>query len=362
MDEEVTALSESGVDVHMLERNSDDLTRMRVALAAAGPVYSHSSVRELRSQLKRVRPDVMHVHNVFPLLSPWIVRVATEAGVPVIQTVHNFRHSCVKGTHFRDDRACMDCVGRRLPLPALTHGCYRESAVQTLPMALGAVAHHGSWRRVSRFLAVSQFVRDHLCAIGFPDERVYIKPNGVRDAGHAGKLGDHVLFAGRLSEEKGLSQLLNAWQRLRRPPSTRLLIAGHGPLVDQVAAVASRDPSVEYLGSLTTVELAEARERARLVVVPSLGPETFGRVVAEAFAGGRPVVVSDRGALPELVDPDVGEVWRVDSEPLEGALERALQSDLDARGHSARARFVTRYGEQQSVRTLIQHYQELTQR
>src|SRR4051794_15577628 len=151
---EIDLLRAGGVDVVPLLTDSDDLTGPLGALRGApGPIYSPSGVRGFKRLLAQTRPDVVHLHNVYPLISPYVVRVAARAGVPVVQTVHNYRHGCVNGLHLRDGHPCTDCLGTRLGLPAVRHGCYRDSRLQTVPMTIGQVVHRPTWNdEVARYL------------------------------------------------------------------------------------------------------------------------------------------------------------------------------------------------------------------
>jgi glycosyltransferase involved in cell wall biosynthesis len=224
---EVALLRDGGVEVVELMTDSDTITPglRGVLRAAPGPVYSPSGVHHFTRMLQETRPDVVHLHNVFPLISPYVVRVAARAGVPVVQTVHNYRHGCVNGLHLRDGHTCTDCLGSRLGLPAVLHGCYRGSRMQTLPMTIGQNVHRGTWRDdVTRFLALTLFARDKLVETGIPSARVTIRPTWVPDPGHDPTTGTDVLFVGRLDDAKGVDRLLAAWEAGGRRSGRRLRI------------------------------------------------------------------------------------------------------------------------------------------
>ena len=186
VEREVEELRARGLDVETHIRSSDEIDGMRVGQrvgVALGTIRVPGGAAELDRVLTAARPDLVHLHNVYPLVSPAIVPLAHRRSIPVVQTVHNYRHPCMSGWLHRDDRYCDDCVGRRFPLPGVVHGCYRGSRAQSLAMAAGRWRHQGTWRAVDRMLAISGFVRDRLLDDGFAPERVAVKHNFVPDPG-----------------------------------------------------------------------------------------------------------------------------------------------------------------------------------
>ena len=320
VDAEIALLREGGVEVAPLIADSDDIAPglRGVLQAAPGPVYSPSGVRRFTDVLQKTRPDVVHVHQVTPLISPWVVRVAGHQGVPVVQTVHAYRHTCANGLHLRDGKVCTDFIGTRLNLPSVLHGCYRGSRVQTVPVALGMDLHRRTWREgVARFLALTMFMRDKLVDGGIPADRVTIRPTWVPDPGAAGPPGRDVLYVGRLDEAKGVDRLLDAWAR-SQPDGRRLVLAGDGPMASLVDDARRQDPSIEWLGAVSSEKVAEAMRDAAYVVVPSRVFEGYPLVVAEAFARGRPVLTVSGGSVGTIVDETTG--WVV--EPSRGTRGR----------------------------------------
>ena len=339
VDAEVALLRDDGAEVVEMITDSDDIAPgLRGAFQAApGPVYSPSGVRRFRRLLEESEPDVVHLHNVFPLISPYVVRVANRAGIPVVQTVHNYRHGCVNGLHLRDGHPCTDCLGTRLGLPAVRYGCYRDSRLQTVPMTLGQNVHRRTWRDgVARYLALTPFARDKLVATGIPGERVTVRPTWVPDPGHEPDIGTDVLYVGRLDEPTGVDRLLDAWASGGRESGRRLRIAGDGPLASAVAAAAAADGSIDHLGPLDSAGVHQAMCRAAYVVVASRVYEGYPLVVAEAFGCGRPVLTVDGGSVGSVVGNDGG--WTV--APTTAAIADAIGSidDNDVQRQSALAR------------------------
>jgi glycosyltransferase involved in cell wall biosynthesis len=363
VDAEVALLRESGVDVVEMIENSDDIAPgvRGVLQAAPGPVYSRTGVRRFRRLLAEARPDVVHLHNVYPLISPYVVRVAGRAGVPVVQTVHNYRHGCVNALHLRDGRPCTDCLGTRLGLPAVRYGCYRGSRAQTVPMTIGQNVHAATWRDgVVRYLALTPFVRDKLVATGIDASRVTLRPTWAPDPGHEPEPGRDVLFVGRLDEAKGVDRLLDAWAAGGRASGRRLRIAGDGPLAARVATAAAEDDSLEHLGLLDQTGVHEAMRQAAYVVVASRFFEGYPLVVAEAFGTGRPVLTVSGGSVGSIVGDDGG--WTVD--PSTEAVAEALATidDDDVRRHSklARARFERDNTPSRGLESLLEVYDAVT--
>ena len=339
VDSEIALLREGGVEVVPFIEYSDRLFEPSLTLleAAVGPVISPRAIRRLRALITQTAPDVLHVHNVFPLISPWAIRTATSMGVPVVHTVHNYRHSCVAGTHYKNGAICQRCPNSAVPWPAVTNACYRGSRVQSAVMAVGQTAHGPTWRRVSRFLVTSPHMTEGLVRQGVPINRIEWRPTYAADPGvsppptHGG-----LVFIGRLEQEKGVELLLNAWTPAVARRWTRLVIAGRGRLADVVEAKSADDPTIQSMGLLTASEVQSAIRASTLVALPSLWFEGFPHVVTEALAIGRPIIVSARTGVCELAARGVG--WSAADTP-EAWVETLLQLDDTAiRAAATRAR------------------------
>lgn len=360
---EAELLRDGGVEVTELFTDSDDIPSgpRGALLAAPGPVYARDGVRRFSALLEQQRPDVVHLHNVFPLISPYVVRVAGRLGVPVVQTVHNYRHSCVNGLHLRDGHPCTDCLGTRLGLPGVQHGCYRGSRTQTVPMTIGQVVHRRTWRDgVARYLALTPFMRDTLTASGIDAERITIRPTWVPDPGDAGPPGRDVLYVGRLDEAKGVDRLLEAWRAGGSASGRSLVVVGDGPLAPLVEEAVASDPTLRWRGRLDPAGVAEAMRDAAYVVVPSRFFEGYPLVVAEAFGRGRAVLTVSGGSVGTIVDDATG--WVV--EPTVSALAEAFGAVTDAtaadRGRGARARYERDSTPDRGLATLLDVYAEVT--
>jgi glycosyltransferase involved in cell wall biosynthesis len=347
VDAEIEMLTAAGVTVVPYLRSSDEID----SLSAAGrltlplqPVHGRRALADIERLITTHRPDILHLHNPYPFVSLSVVRAAHRLGVPVVQTVHNHRHSCMRGSYFRDGHDCRLCQGRATPWPAVQHGCYRDSRVQSVPMAAAFRLHRSDQSAVDLYVALTQPIADSLLASGLVrTDQVVVRPNTVVDPGPATPVGDGLLFVGRLTPEKGVDVLLEAWNRSGRPLGT-LTIVGDGPLRRQVERAAAEPGSgVIDRGPLTAADVAGEMQRCAAVVVPSTSPEALPLVVLEAFSHGRPVLAAAAGGLASTVDDAVGVLVRATEDGLTTGLSLLAERNLDDMAAAARDRYEQLY-------------------
>jgi len=356
-------LSSAGHHVDLYQVDNDGIgSLMSKLLTAARVAYSRPARDRLRGVLATARPDVVHVHNLFPLLTPSILDACRDEGVPVVQTLHNFRYVCAGALLLRDGRPCEDCLHGSAYQAAL-HGCYRGSRAGSLAVAHMIETHRrrGTWHdKVARFIALTEFGRERFSAAGFPADRIVVKPNFVADAGPPRADGPRRggLFVGRLSPEKGVDHLIEAWRDIDHP----LTVIGDGPDGARLRAMAP--PTVVFLGAVGRERVRQEMERAAMLFMPSIWYETFGMVVVEAMAAGLPVMASRIGGLPELVqdgrtgllvDPGNPAAWR-------HAARCVLQDPerLRAMGTHARSVFEGRFSARENLRLLEGIYRSVS--
>lgn len=293
---ESALLRQCGCEVATLLRQNDDLESMSAYSAAFDTFWSRKAYNDAVRTIGDFFPDVIHVHNTFPLISPAIYWAATRAGVPVVQTLHNFRLLCPQAMLLRDGQVCEDCLGV-LPWRGVIRNCYRGSQAQSTVLAGMLTLHRflGTWQhKVTRYIALNEFCRDKFIQGGLPADRISIKPNFVdlpmpEESHRAGGL-----FVGRLSPEKGIATLLGALDRL---PHIPVSFVGSGPEQERVAV----HPSASFLGAKSQTEVIDMMRSASYLLLPSICYENFPRTIAEAFACGLPVIASRLGAMAELV-------------------------------------------------------------
>jgi len=355
----MSLLRQRGHEVTTFLRHNDDLDRMSKLAAVGQMFWSDPTRKELLQQLHDHRPDVIHVHNTFPLISPSLYWAADEAGVPVVQTLHNFRLHCPQAMYLRDGVLCEDCLGK-VPWRGALRGCYRESKLQSTALA-GMVTLHraiGTWeRKVTRYIALNEFCRNKFIEGGLPAERVLVKPNFVDFERPPAQQRSGFLFVGRLSAEKGVAVLVKALSSLSER-SGLLRVAGVGPEAHLLKNVAR----LEALGALNSEQVRQEMSSAAALVLPSIWYENFPRTLVEAMGCGLPVIASRIGALAELVEDgvtgllfnpgDAGDLaekmsW-IDANPEQAA----------AMGAMARARYEERYTAERNYQQLIAIYGE----
>lgn len=338
VDYEIGALREAGVEVVPFLRSSDEIAGLaphKKAMLAISPVHAAGTQRELAALLERERPDVLHLHNPYPLLSPSVVKTAHRAGVKVVQTVHNYRHDCVNGLYFRDGHDCRDCHGKRWNGPGVRHACYRGSRAQSAIMATALGVHQGTWKTVDRYIALTDAIAEFLRGIGVEDERIRVKPNATADPGEV-PLGEGFLFGARLVPEKGVELLLEAWRRTELPGLT-LRIAGDGPLRPLVEEAAGRG-GVEYLGQLDAEGMREALASSAAMVIPSIWQDILPTTGLEALASGRAIVATRMGGAPFIAGADTEAPAGVAVEPTPEALASGLETVAKDPSYAANAR------------------------
>lgn len=303
--DEYTLLKKYGHDVELVEENNDHIhgliPKLQTALTAP---YSWSARRKVSLLLSKFRADVVHVHNFFPALTPSVYFACNAMNIPVVQTLHNYRLLCPKATLFREGKVCESCLGRVVAWPGLLHGCYRDSHIGTAAVASISFLHRmlGTFEhRVALMIVLSEFSREKFISAGFSPQKLVVKPCFVdSDPGVGSGDGGYVLFVGRLTEEKGIRVLLNAWQSLgARIP---LYIAGHGPLENEVRKTVERTVGVEYLGFQDRHSLNALMQSAQALMFPSTWFEGLPRTIVEAFACGTPVIASRLGTMSSIIE------------------------------------------------------------
>ena len=298
-------LRQYGHEVHLHNVSNHSIQGLwRQVTTALSTHYSQWGREEALRVILETSPDIVHVHNFFPLFTPSIYDACHDAGVPVVQTLHNYRTICPGAYLMRDGKPCEDCI-QGSPYQAALHGCYRDSKVGSLVVGKMVDYHRrqGTWKtKVDRFIGLTQFSKGKFVEAGFPAEKISVKPNFVEVSG-SGTTPDSerkgALFVGRLSPEKGVETLIRAWESVETP----LRIVGEGPMLDWAKKNASA--SVTVLGKKDQQGVAEEMARAAFLVLPSEWYEGFPMTIVEAFSRGLPVIASNLGSMTEIVENNV---------------------------------------------------------
>ncbi len=343
---------------------NDVIAGMGTAALLSATVWNRDTYRRLGELIQTHRPDVLHAHNTFPLISPSAYAAARAERVPVVQTLHNYRLICANGLLLRNGVACERCVGRAVPWPAVTGRCYRDSAAASAAAA-GMVWLHrarGTWAGdVDAYIALTAFARDKFIAGGLPGNRIVVKPNFVEDPGAADPAeppGDYALFVGRLSSDKGIATILDAWRAT--PGLPRLVVIGGGPMASEVATAAAVDPRITWRGVQSPAQVRQAMRRAAVLLVPSLCYEGAPLVIVEALAAGLPVIGSNHGAPAAQIEPGLTGLLHKPGDPHDLARQiNAFRRDPGAASlmrTRARECYLRSFTAEANYRTLLEVY------
>lgn len=362
---EARLLAQNGCTVKMIGQDMINpagiVAKAKVAINA---VWSDDSYERFLTELKQTRPDVVHVHNFFPLISPSIYYACRDAGVPVVQTLHNYRLLCPGAAFYRDGRICEDCLHGSL-LNGVIHGCYRDSKAGTAVIARMLSVHRKreTWSTVvDRYIALTEFSRQKFVEGGIPAGRIVVKPNFVLpDPGPGYDKGDYALFVGRLVDLKGVSTMLKAWKMLENPMP--LMIAGDGPYREQMEAELKNTglSTVQYRGRLSRPDTMAAMQKAKFLIFPSEWYEGFPVTMAESLACATPVICSKLGSMQEIVSDGVTglhfEVGNAASLAEKVRWACANPREMAAMSLAARAEFEARYSAERNFQMLNEIYQ-----
>jgi glycosyltransferase involved in cell wall biosynthesis len=320
--DEIRLMRERGYDVDTFETSSKTLNGQSRLKAGIAGVWSARAARAIRARIAAERPDIVHFHNVYPVMSPAVFRAAAAEGVAVVHTLHNYRLLCSNGGLYHRGGVCEACIGAVAPWHGVLRGCNDHGRAADAQIAVAVAFHRaaGTWARsIDRYIALTTFARDNLVRGGLPATRIAVLPTFVDpDPGIGPGDGGYALFIGRLTVEKGVRILLDAWRKC----GTRLplkIVGSGGPLAEEVAAAASTIPGVALMGRVLGESrwpeennrkvLTDLTRRASFLVFPSLWYEGTPRTIAEAFAAGTPVIASDVGAMRSMVQPGANGQW-----------------------------------------------------
>lgn len=360
---ESNLLRRHGHEVVEYREDNKRINEMNRVIVGVNAIWSCSTQRKLVQMLRDIRPDVVHFHNTFLLISPSAYYACQKVGVPVVQTLHNYRLLCPVATLFRQGCVCEDCLNKIFPWPAVLHACYHHSPTETFVIAAMLFIHRWlkTWRKkIDIYIAPSEFTRNIFIKGGFPQEKIIVKPNFIYpDPGLSEKDNQYALFVGRLTPEKGIMTLLEAWQKLEEIP---LKIAGDGPLMDNIQRFLNTNnlKQIEILGQQTHEEVLKLLKEARFLIFPSGWYEVFPLAIIEAFACGIPAIASRSGVMAEIIKDGYnglhfapGNVEDLISKVKWAWTHKKEMEDLDK---NARKDFEEKYNAEQNYKMLMDIY------
>ena len=309
-DAEVKGLEELGCEVVKSTYNSAEIAGSRKLTVSISQLWSCAAARKLRSDIQEHRPDIIHVHNIFPQISRSCYWVAHKLSVPIVQTLHNYRPICAGGLLALNGEPCNKCLNSSWQYPAIVNRCYRNNYLTSIPLVLSNQFHHQiGTNRLSNvwYTTASDFTKNKYVEAGWDASRIIVKPNLIDVPEFSSITKDirsGVIYVGRLSEEKGIRELLIAWSKYKG--NEQLTVIGNGPLIEDVVSASKIDQRIRYLGELPIEEVFNHMACSKALVQPSVCYETFGRTLAEALAVGTPIITSKGGALAEIAQRSSG--------------------------------------------------------
>lgn len=378
--------SSSGDDVvfrkeaELLEKNGNFITRYnpsndefdgsgaikKVSIALQIP-WSLRAFRAIKRILSQGKPDIVHVHNFFPLISPSIYYAVQSMGIPVVQTLHDFRPLCGMAFFMRDGSICEECRDGSF-FRSVSYGCFRGSRAQTVPVALMLKLHTmlaTFKRKIDAYICLTESQRKIFSEAGFDKDKLFIKPNFIEDTPEPGesKAGDYAVFIGRIGEEKGLRTLINAWKDL---PDIPLKIIGNGPDIKKFRSLAMDIKNIDFIGYRPHYECMKLLGAARFLVAPSICYETFGLTIVEAFSHSRPVVASNLAAMADIVKDGITGLLFTPKDFRELAEKaRWLWKNVEeciSMGQHARKEYEAKYTPEKNIEILMGIYRKVIER
>jgi len=362
---EAELLKNAGHKVIQYTLHNDSIENMVKLTLAQKTLWNHKSYQEIDCLIQVEKPDVCHFHNTFPLISPSAYYACQKHQIPVVQTLHNYRLMCPSAVLFRDGKVCEDCIQKFFPWPGVLHACYRGSRIQSGMVAALLSVHRlmDTWHnKVDCFIVLTEFAKKKYIEAGLPENKMMISPNFIdEDPGPKKIMGDYALFVGRLTEEKGVNTLLNAFIHL---PDIPLKVVGDGPLLKKMRAQVEKSQvnNVDFLGRVSREVVMDMMKNARLLIFPSEWYEGFPMAIVEAYSCGLPIIASNLGAMEELVIEGVtGRLFETgDAKSLSDAILSKWddEKEIEQWGSAARTIFDNKYGTTPKYESLMNIYRK----
>ncbi len=361
--QEVELLRNAGQEVVQYLRSNKEVERFTPIQKIALPlniIWSFESKAALKTLVRDFQPDIVHFHNTFFLISPAPYYACKLLGVPVVQTIQNYRFLCPAATFFRNGSVCEKCLGKTIPIYGFLYGCYRESRMSSaIPVTmLGLHNTLKTFRRcIDQLIAVTDFAKHKLLEAGFPSEQISVKPNIISpDPGVSAQRDEYAIFIGRFVQEKGVLTLLDALEMKSIP----IKMLGSGNLASVIQQKAKRIPAIDVVGWSDRDRMFSYLKKARFLIFPSEWYEGFPLAIAEAFACGVPVIASNIGSMSEIImHGKTGLFFRAgDSRMLAATIgwAREHKAEMEVMGQNARKEFEQKYSATRNYDMLMTIY------
>lgn len=362
VDDEINLLRGNGHDVFEYRISNDKIKSMSKLDLLKTTIWSSHSIHDIKKILDKFSPDICHIHNTFPLISPSIYWGLDKKNIPIVQTLHNFRLACPQAMFLREGKICESCLGK-IPLQGIVHGCYRDSIAQTAVLSSMLVTHRilGTWKnKVTSYIALNEFCKEKFVSAGIPSEKIKIKPNFViKTNQEQHDREDYFLYIGRLSKEKGISTLLEAFKNL---PNKKLLVAGDGP----EKSILMGHENINCIGHVGKEHIIELLLKAKAIIIPSIWYENFPKIVVEAMAYGAPIIASNIGSLATIIEDNFNGLL-FDPNNAESLIKKIdfMDGNKNARlkiGENALDTYEKLYSKQKNYSMLIDIYSDAIQK
>ncbi|MEM4993365.1 glycosyltransferase family 4 protein [Priestia sp. SB1] len=370
VDQEMNLLKKNGIEVDLYSIHNDVIKeygtfeKLKTGLET---VWSYKEYKRFKNYLIKQKPDIVHSHNFFPLLSPSIYYACNKLNIPVVQTLHNYRLICPAATFLKEDKICEKCLSASL-FNSVKYGCYRGSKIQTVPVVsmIGINKMLGTWKnKVDRYIALTKFSKNKFVSSGIPEQKITVKGNFLQEnSNQVLKLSgnsNNLIFVGRLSPEKGIQDLLEAWNLVSKKKNSKLLIIGEGPEKNRLEKLYDSE-NIVFLGKKNSDEVIIYMKEAKYLIVPSIWYEGFPMTIVEAYSVGTPVISSNIGSLKEVViNGETGFHFNYrDIDNLHQVLERALDYELhDQMKENVLSNYKERYSEEINFKKIMLIYNEV---
>ena len=364
VEHEKNLLTEYGHLVFQLKRSNKSeiinfIDKLKVAKNLS---YSINSKALVNKEIQKLKPDIIHIHNIFPLWTVSVLDACLENNIPIVVTLHNFRTICARGDFFRKKEICEKCLDHN-PYYSVLYGCYQNSHIKSLPVAnmITYNQKRNIWgRKVNRFIALTNFTKKKFIQANFPEEKIRVKPNFILPNNIKKKeinknLKKNCLYAGRLSQEKGITTLLKAWKEI----NFNLKVFGDGPLYHKIN---ERQSNINFYGSRPNNEIIEEMQTAKFLVYPSENYENFPITILEAFYSGVLVLASSIGSIREIIKDRYNGILFSPGNVLDlrNKINWILSNPEECKTISENASkdFLTKYSKEENYKTLIKIYKE----